>query len=40
MEVITDVDRAKFQQALEPAYAEYSKRFGKETIDRIRNYAP
>ena len=40
MEVITDVDRTKFQQALEPAYAEYSKRFGKENIDRIRNYTP
>ena len=29
MEVITDVDRTKFQEALEPAYAEYSKKFGK-----------
>jgi TRAP-type C4-dicarboxylate transport system substrate-binding protein len=40
MEVITDVDRAKFQEALEPAYAEYSKKFGKDKIDQIRNYAP
>lgn len=37
MQVITDVDRAKFQQALAPAYEEYAKRFGKENIDRIRN---
>jgi TRAP-type C4-dicarboxylate transport system substrate-binding protein len=40
MEVITDVDRTKFQAALEPAYAEYSKKFGKDKIDQIRNYAP
>jgi TRAP-type transport system periplasmic protein len=40
MEVITDVDRTKFQEALEPAYAEYSKKFGKDKIDQIRNYAP
>jgi len=40
MEVITDVDRTKFQEALAPAYDEYAKRFGKEKIEQIRNYAP
>jgi TRAP-type C4-dicarboxylate transport system substrate-binding protein len=40
MQVVTDVDRAKFQEALEPAYAEYSKKFGKDKIDQIRNYKP
>jgi tripartite ATP-independent transporter DctP family solute receptor len=40
MQVITDVDRAKFQEALEPVYAEYAKKFGKDKIDQIRNYAP
>ncbi|EWY39362.1 C4-dicarboxylate ABC transporter substrate-binding protein [Skermanella stibiiresistens SB22] len=40
MEVITDVDRSKFQEALQPAYAEYAKKFGKENIERIRDYAP
>jgi tripartite ATP-independent transporter DctP family solute receptor len=38
MQVVTDVDRAKFQEALAPAYEEYSRKFGKENIDRIRNY--
>jgi tripartite ATP-independent transporter DctP family solute receptor len=37
MQVVTDVDRTKFQQALAPAYEEYAKRFGKETIERIRS---
>lgn len=36
--VVTDVDKAKFQEALKPAYAEYSKRFGADKIDRIRNF--
>jgi len=40
MQVVTDVDRTKFQEALEPAYAEYAKKFGKDKIDQIRNYAP
>lgn len=38
MTVITDVDKAKFQEALAPAYEEYAQKFGKENIDRIRNY--
>lgn len=36
--VITTVDKAKFQEALKPAYAEYSKRFGAEKIEQIRNF--
>ena len=38
MQVITDVDRQKFQDALMPAYAEYAKKFGKDNIERIRNF--
>jgi tripartite ATP-independent transporter DctP family solute receptor len=38
MQVVTEIDKAKFQQALAPAYEEFSKRFGKENIDRIRNF--
>jgi tripartite ATP-independent transporter DctP family solute receptor len=38
MQVVSDVDKAKFQQALAPAYEEYAKRFGKENLDRIRDY--
>ena len=36
MQIVTDVDKAKFQEALKPAYAEYGKRFGEGTIERIR----
>jgi tripartite ATP-independent transporter DctP family solute receptor len=39
MEVTTEVDRAAFEQALKPAYADYAKTFGREKIDEIRNYA-
>lgn len=38
MQVVSDVDRAKFQEALAPAYQEYAAKFGEENIDRIRNY--
>ncbi|MEI8393809.1 MAG: TRAP transporter substrate-binding protein DctP [Rhodospirillaceae bacterium] len=34
---ITDVDRAAFQAALAPAYAEYARNFGQDRIDAIRN---
>ena len=38
MIVAENVDRAKFQAALAPAYADFAKRFGQANIDRIRNY--
>jgi tripartite ATP-independent periplasmic transporter solute receptor, DctP family len=38
MEVIEDVDREAFQKALEPVFAEFSKKFGEENIKRIRDY--
>ncbi|MGB3718185.1 MAG: C4-dicarboxylate ABC transporter substrate-binding protein, partial [Hyphomicrobiaceae bacterium] len=38
MEVIEDVDRSAFQKALEPVFAELSKKFGEENIKRIRDY--
>lgn len=38
MQVITDVDTAKFQAALAPVYTEYAKKFGQDRIDAIRNY--
>ncbi|MFT3804995.1 MAG: TRAP transporter substrate-binding protein [Burkholderiaceae bacterium] len=37
MQVVTDIDRRSFQQILQPAYAEYAKRFGQANIDRLRN---
>ena len=38
MQVIDNVDKAKFQTALIPVYAEFDKQFGKANIDRIRNF--
>jgi len=38
MQVASHIDKAKFQAALAPAYAEYAKKFGQANIDRIRNY--
>ena len=37
MQVIDNVDKAKFQAALTPVYAEVEKQFGKANIERIRN---
>lgn len=36
MQVVEDVDRAKFQKALEPVFAEFSKKFGDANIRRLR----
>jgi TRAP-type transport system periplasmic protein len=38
MTVAENVDKAKFQAALEPVYADFAKRFGQANIDRIKNY--
>jgi len=38
MTVAENVDKAKFQAALAPAYSDFAKRFGQANIDRIRNY--
>ncbi len=38
MQVITDVDRTKYQEVLTPVFAEFAKKFGQASIDRIRNY--
>ena len=38
MQVIDNVDRAKFQETLAPVFAELSKRFKANDIERIRNY--
>lgn len=37
MQVVTEVDRAAFAKAVEPAYKEYNKRFDPKLIERIRN---
>ncbi|MDO5623080.1 MAG: TRAP transporter substrate-binding protein [Pseudomonadota bacterium] len=38
MEVIENVDRAKFQAALSGVNAQFEKTFGKAELDRIRNF--
>lgn len=38
MLVVTKVDTARFQAALAPGYAEYARKYGQASIDRIRNY--
>jgi TRAP-type transport system periplasmic protein len=38
MQVVENVDKAKFQTALAPVYAEFDKQFGQTNIDRIRNF--
>jgi TRAP-type transport system periplasmic protein len=37
MNVVENVDKAKFVSALTPVYAEFDKQFGKASIDAIRN---
>jgi TRAP-type C4-dicarboxylate transport system substrate-binding protein len=38
MQVVENVDKAKFQAALAPTFAEFGKKFGQENIDKIKNY--
>jgi len=38
MQVVDSPDKAKFQAALSPVYAEFEKQFGKANIDRIKNF--
>ena len=38
MTVVENVDKAKFQAALSPVYAQFETQFGKANIERIRNF--
>ena len=38
MNVVDNVDKAKFVAALAPVYVEFDKQFGKDNLDKIRNY--
>jgi TRAP-type transport system periplasmic protein len=38
MQVVENVDKAKFVSTLAPVYADFEKQFGKANIDRIRNF--
>jgi len=37
MEVVENVDKAKFQEALAPVFVEFGQKFGQANIDRIKN---
>jgi len=37
MQVVEKVDTAAFRTALEPAYKQYAKKFGQQTLDAIAN---
>jgi TRAP-type transport system periplasmic protein len=37
MQVVENVDKARFQTALTPVYAQFESQFGKANIERIRN---
>ena len=37
MNVVDNVDKAKFQSSLAPVYADFAKRFGQDNIDKIKN---
>jgi TRAP-type C4-dicarboxylate transport system substrate-binding protein len=38
MQVVENVDKARFVQTLAPVNADFEKQFGKANIDRIRNF--
>jgi TRAP-type C4-dicarboxylate transport system substrate-binding protein len=38
MQVVESPDKARFQAALTPVYAEFEKQFGKANIDKIKNF--
>ena len=38
MQVVESPDKAKFQAALAPVYAQFEQQFGKADIDRIENF--
>lgn len=38
MQVVDKIDKEKFQATLAPIYKDFEKQFGKENLDRIRNY--
>jgi len=35
MQIIRDVDKVAWQKAMQPAFEEFSKQFGKDKIDAI-----
>jgi TRAP-type transport system periplasmic protein len=38
MEVVTEIDRAAFEAAVQPAYEAYTQAYGEELIERIRDF--
>ena len=38
MEVVTEIDRAAFEEEVQPVYDAYTQEFGDEMVERIRNF--
>jgi TRAP-type C4-dicarboxylate transport system substrate-binding protein len=38
MTVIDNIDKAKFVAALAPVESQFEKQFGKDNLDKIRNF--
>ncbi len=38
MQIVTNVDKSKYQAVLAPVFLDFEKQFGKANLDRIRNY--
>jgi len=38
MEVVTEIDRAAFEAAVQPAYEAYTQAYGEELVERIRDF--
>jgi len=38
MAVVDTLDKSKFQATLTPVYADFAKKFGQDSIDKIKNY--
>ena len=36
--LVNEVDKAAFQQAVQPVWQSYEKTFGKELMDMVREY--
>ncbi|MEI2417955.1 TRAP transporter substrate-binding protein [Orrella sp. JC864] len=40
MQVVTEVDKTAYQDALAGVYKDFAKQFGQDKLDQIRNYQP
>jgi TRAP-type C4-dicarboxylate transport system substrate-binding protein len=36
VQIVTDVDKAAFEKRVQPVYAAFEKKYGKELLDQVR----